>query len=101
MPFLVIAVSRYNYDLNSKHGNFFQSLKVESFNRLNSVSTPSSTQPQLLFVFVHSEAGSNSKRDKTKSYKHQSHEGMFFSEIDKYVVSFFFDDKGLKFSLLN
>ena len=58
-------------------------------------------QPQPLFVFHQSEAGSNNKRDKTKSCKHQSHEGIFFSEIDKYIVAFFFDDKGLKPSLLN
>ena len=47
-------------------------------------------QPEPLFVFLPSEAGSNNKRDKTKSSKHQSHEGIFFSETDKYIVSFFF-----------
>ena len=60
------------------------------------VSISFSTQPQPLFVFLQSEAGSNNKRDKTKSCKHQSHEGIFSIEIDKYIVSFFFDDKGLK-----
>ena len=65
------------------------------------VSTTFSTQPQPLFVFLQSSAGSNNKQDKTKSCKHQSHECIFFSEIDKYIVSFFFDDKLLKLSLLN
>ena len=51
------------------------------------------TQPQLL---LQSEAGSNNKRDKTKSRKHHSHGGIFVSETD-----FFFDDKGLQLSLLN
>ena len=64
-------------------------------------STTFSTQPQHLLVFLQSEAGSNNKRDKTKSCKHQSHEGLFVSEIDKYIVSFFLDDKDLKLSLLN
>ena len=59
--------------------------------------TSFSTQPEPLFVFLQFEAGSNNKRDKTKSCKHQSHE---VSETDKYIVSFFFD-KGLKLSLLN
>ena len=27
--------------------------------------------------------------------------GIIVSEIDKYIVSFFFDDEGLKLSLLN
>ena len=58
-------------------------------------------QPQPLFVFLQSEAGSNNKRDKTKSCKHQSHEGIFVSETDKYIVSFFFVYKGLKLSLIN
>ena len=65
------------------------------------VSTSFSTQPQPLFVFLQSETGSNNKRDKTKSCKHQSHEGIFVSEIDKYIVSFFFDDEGLKLRLLH
>ena len=30
-----------------------------------------------------------------------THEGVFISETDKYIVSFFFGDKGLKLSLLN
>ena len=34
-------------------------------------------QPQPLFVFLQSEAGSNNKRDKTKSCKHESHEGVY------------------------
>ena len=50
---------------------------------------------------MQSEAGSNNKQDKTKSSKHQSHEGIFISETDKYTVSSFFDDKGLQPSLLN
>ena len=54
-----------------------------------------STEPQPLFIFLQSEAGSNNKRDKTKSCKYQSHEGKFVSEIDKYIVSFLFDYKGL------
>ena len=58
-------------------------------------------QPQPLLVFLQSEAGSNNKGDKTKSCKHQSHEGIFVREIDKYLVSFFFDEKDLKFGLLN
>ena len=29
------------------------------------------------------------------------YEGMFVSETGKYIVSFFFDDKGLQLSLLN
>ena len=68
---------------------------------LSFVSIFFSTQPQLPFVFLQYEAGSNNKRDKTKSCKHQSHEGIFVSETDKYIVSFFFDDKGLQISLLN
>ena len=54
-----------------------------------------------MFVFLKSEAGSNNKQDKTESCKHQSHEGIFVSETEKYIVSFFFDDKGLQLSLLN
>ena len=60
-----------------------------------------STQPPPLFVFVQSETGSNNKQDKTKSCKHQSHKGIFVNETDKYIVSLFFDDKGLKLSLLS
>ena len=44
---------------------------------------------------MQSEAGSNNKREKTKSCKHLSHGGIFVSETDKYIVSFFLDDKGL------
>ena len=33
-------------------------------------------QPQPLFVFLQSEAGSNNKQDITKTCKHQSHEGL-------------------------
>ena len=58
-------------------------------------------QPQPLLVFLQSEAGSNNKRDKTKTCKHQSHEGIIFSEIDKCIIPFFFDGKGLKLNLLN
>ena len=58
-------------------------------------------QTQTFFVSLQSEAGSNNKRDKSKSCKHQSHEGTIVSKIDKYIFSFFFDDKGLKLSLLN
>ena len=65
------------------------------------VSISFSTQPQPLFVFLQSEAGSNNERDKTKSCKQQSHGGIFVSETEKYIVSFFFDDKGLQLSLLN
>ena len=65
---------------------------------LSFVSTTSSTQPQALFVFLQSGAGSNNKRDKTKSSKYQSHEG---SKIAKYIGPFFFNDKGLKLSLPN
>ena len=68
---------------------------------LSFVSTSFSTQPQPLFVFLQSEAGSNNKRYKTKSSKHQGHEGLFVSEIDKYIVSLFLDDKTLKISLLS
>ena len=68
---------------------------------LSFVSTSFPTQPQPLFVFLRSEAGSNDKWDKTKSCKYQSHEGVFASETDKYIVSFFFDDKDLQLSLLN
>ena len=68
---------------------------------LSFVSTSFSTQPQPLFVFLQFGAGSNNKEDKIKSCKHQSHEGIFVSETDKYIVSFFFDDKGLQLSLLN
>ena len=53
-----------------------------------------------MIVFLQSETGSNNKQDKTKSCKHQSHKGIFVSETDKYIVSLFFDDKGLKLSLL-
>ena len=51
--------------------------------------------PQPLLIFLQPEAGSNNKRDKTKSCKYQSHEGILVSEIDKYLVSFFLHDKGL------
>ena len=68
---------------------------------LSFISTSFSTHPRPLFVFIQSEAGSNNKRDKTKSCKHQSHKGIFVSEIDKYIASFFLDDKGLQVSLLN
>ena len=50
------------------------------------VSTTLSTQPQTLFAFLQSEAGSNNKRDKIKSCKYQNHEGIFVSETDKYIV---------------
>ena len=68
---------------------------------LSFVSIFFSTQPQHLFVFLQSGAGSKNKWDKTKSYKHQSHGGIFVSETDKYIVSFFFDEKDLQLSLLN
>ena len=68
---------------------------------LSFVSISFSTQPQPLVVFLQSEASSVNKRDKTKSCKHQSHGGIFVSETEKYIVSFFFDDKGLELSLLN
>ena len=38
---------------------------------------------------------------KTKSCKHQSHERIFLSEIDKYIASFFFNDEVLYFTLLD
>ena len=57
---------------------------------------PVFTQPQPLFVFLQSEASSNNERDRAKSCKDQSHEVIFVRKIDKYMVSFFFDDKGLK-----
>ena len=41
------------------------------------VSTTFSTQPQPWFVFLHSATDSNGKGDKTKSRKHQSHEGVY------------------------
>ena len=101
--FLVIAVCTYNFDLNYKHGNFFQLLKV-IFNILytkfcldflfQAIST--------FFVLLQSEAGSTNKQGKTKSCKTlKARGGIFVSEIDKCIVSFFFDDKGLKLSLLN
>ena len=65
------------------------------------VSTTLSTQPQPLLFYFQSKAGSNNKRDKIKSCKHQSHEGIFVSETNKYIVSFFFDEKDLQLSLLN
>ena len=58
-------------------------------------------QPQPMIVFLQSETGSNNKQDKTKSRKHRSHKGIFVSETDKYIVSLFLDDKGLKLSLLS
>ena len=59
-------------------------------------------QPQSLSIFLQSEAGSNNKREKTRLWKHQSHEGIkIVGEIDENLISFFFDDKGLKISLLN
>ena len=59
-------------------------------------------QPQSLSVFLQSEAGSNNNREKTELCKHQSHEGIkIVGEIDENLISFFFDDKGLKISLLN
>ena len=68
---------------------------------LSFISTSFSTQPQPLFVSPQSETDSNNKRDKTKTRKHQSHKGIFVSKIDKYIVSFLFDDRALKLSLLN
>ena len=65
---------------------------------LSFVSTTFFTQTQPLFVFLQSGAGSNNKRDKTKSCKHQRQEG---SKIAKYIGPFFFNDKGLKLSLPN
>ena len=64
---------------------------------LSFVSTTFSWKPQPLFVFLQSELYSDNNRDKTKSCKHQSHEGVgiIVSESDKYIVSFFFDEKGL------
>ena len=60
------------------------------------MSTIFSTQSESLFAFLQSEAGSNNKRDKTKLCNYQSYEGgIIVSEIDKYIVSHFFDDKGL------
>ena len=35
-----------------------------------------STQTKPLFIFLQSEAGSNNKRDKTKSYKNEKLEGV-------------------------
>ena len=64
------------------------------------VSISFSAEPQPLFIFFQSEAGSNNQRDKTKLCKHQSHEAILVSETDKYIVSYFFGDKGLKLSLL-
>ena len=64
--------------------------------------TTFSTQTQPLFVILQSAAGSNDKRDKTKSSKHQSHKGgIIVREIGKYIISFSSDHKGLKLSLLN
>ena len=68
---------------------------------LNFVSTTFSTQPHTLFVFLQSETDSSKKQDKTRPCKHQINKGVItVREIDKYIVSFFFDDKGLKFNLL-
>ena len=64
------------------------------------ISIPFSAQPQHLFVSLQSKAGSNNKRDKTNLCKHQSHERIFVSETDSFIVHFFFGDKGLKLSLL-
>ena len=83
----------YDYDVNYKHGNFFELLKV-IFNIptvyyvfcLNLFFY--ATQP--LFVFLQSEAGSNDKRDKTKSCKHQSHEGIFVSEVSNIYLFIYF-----------
>ena len=51
---------------------------------------------------MQSEVDLNNTPNKAKTCKHQSHEGgVIVSEIDKHIVSFFFDDKGLKLSLLN
>ena len=70
---------------------------------LSFVSTTFSTKPQPLFVFLQSESDLDNNRDKTKSCKHQSQEGVgiIVNESDKYIISFFFDEKGLKPSLLN
>ena len=47
------------------------------FNILHKLaSTTFSTQRQPLSVFLQSEAGSNNKWDKSKSCKHESHEGV-------------------------
>ena len=85
------------YDLNYKHDNFLLFL---IFCILSFVSTSFSMQPQPLIIFLQSEAGTNNKQGKNKSCKYQSHKGIFISEIDRYLVSFFLDDKGLKRSLL-
>ena len=47
-------------------------------------------QPQPLFACLQYEAGSNNKRDRTNSYKLQSHEGIFVSETDKYMFRVIF-----------
>ena len=60
-------------------------------------------QPQPLFAFLQSEAGSDNKQDKTKSCKQTSKPrgGIIVSKIGKYIVSFLFDSKSLKLSLVN
>ena len=58
-------------------------------------------QPQPLVVILQTETSSNDKQDKIKLCKHESHESLFISEIGKYIVSFFLDDRGLELSLLN
>ena len=65
------------------------------------ISASFSIQPQPMLVFLQSEAGSNNKGDKTKSFNLQSQGGIFVSETEKYIVSFIFNNKGLKLSLLN
>ena len=41
------------------------------------------------------------EREKTKSCKRQSQEGLFACKKDKYIASFFFDDNILKISFTN
>ena len=66
------------WDLNYKHSNFLQLLKVV-FNILYITFCLDhfSMQTQLFFVFLQSEAGSNNKEDKAKSCKHQSHNEVY------------------------
>ena len=57
-------------------------------------------QTQPWSVFLRSEAGSDNKT-KLNHVNINATRGIIVSEIDKFIVSLFFDSKGLKLSLLN
>ena len=97
MTSIVITVCRYNLCFN-----FFLLLKV-AFNVLY---TKFCLAPFLrFFAFLQFEAGLDKNTlelsNEVLLSETKLHKGIFVPEKDKYIASFFFDDKILKSSLLN